>query len=103
MRALLATFASLPTWARRAIYSIGIALLACLLVWIWLRAHDRRVVERHEAEVTADVTKRDAAGDVAGTKAAGEQKATVEARNARASEAARDSEDPLRDGLKALK
>lgn len=102
MPALLATFAALPTWARRAIYYIAIALLACLLIWIWLRGHDRRVIERHEAGITAEVTKRDAAGDVAGTKVSSEQKAAVEAQNARASEAARNSDDPLRDGLNTL-
>lgn len=42
MPALLATFAALPTWARRAIYSIGIVLLACLLIWLWLKGHDEK-------------------------------------------------------------
>lgn len=90
---------TLPRWAWALIAATALALAFAG----WLALHDRKVIRDHETAVTADVTTRDAAGDAAGAERAEGVRERVEAGNARASEAARQSQDPLRDGLEALR
>lgn len=82
--------------------SIGLVLIlvgAWKLFW-W--QHDRGVIAEHEAEITAQVIEASASASVAALEAAASTKAEVEAVNAKARAAAAKSDDPLRDGLKAL-
>lgn len=108
MTPLIALFArwGLPEWVRRPL-AIATAIIAvaslCGLLWsCWLRSHDAEVIADHETKVTAQVIEASASASIAAVEAAAVAKSEVEAGNAKARAAAAKSDDPLRDGLKAL-
>lgn len=100
---IFAWFTALPRGAKLALAALAGLLLAWALWSLWLRSHDRAVIERHEEAITAQTSERssDAAADA--TEAVADTKGRVEDGNAAARKAAEESEDPLANGLRALK
>ncbi len=50
LTAARAWLTALPNGVRRLIYGAGLAIIAALLVWWWMKAHDERVIEKHQSE-----------------------------------------------------
>lgn len=100
---IFAWFTALPRGAKLAIAAVVGVLLAWGLWAVWLGNHDAAVIERHEEGVTAEVERKDEAGDTAARETAAAEKSTVERQNDQARKAADGSDDPLRDGLRALR
>lgn len=82
---------------------IGLVMAAVALLWLTKTIYDRSVIREHEREIVIEVERKTAKGNAAATEAANATKADVEEGNRRASEAAKDSDDPLRDGLRELR
>lgn len=89
-------------WAARGVV-FGLALLALYLAYSWAwdrgRGHERARWEAAAAKIEA----ADAKADAAGTVTAAETKGQFDATNKAAQDAARDSSDPLRDGIGELR
>lgn len=103
MPGALIWFRALPQWIRNAAYGLAIALLAVVLFLWWLHAHDRKVIDQHEAKIDAQVSEAVAQGSEAASQTVTETKTDVEAQNAKARDAAKGSDDPLKAGLEKLK
>jgi hypothetical protein len=99
---IFAWFTALPRSAKLALAALAGLLLAWGLWSLWLRSHDRAVIERHEEAITAKTSERasDAAADA--TKAVADTTARVEQENEDARNAADGSDDPLRAALDSL-
>lgn len=59
-------FTSLPSGARKAAYAAALAIACAFLIWLWFRAHDANVIERHEMQ-------RESASNAAAVKSADER------------------------------
>lgn len=83
--------------------TFALAALALYLAYSWAwdrgRDHERARWEAVAAKIEAADTKADATG----TAKAGEVKKGIDDANQRAADAARNSDDPLRDGLNSLR
>lgn len=99
----IAWFTTLPRAVKLGLASLAGVLLAWGLWAVWLGKHDAEVIDRHEEGVTAEVERKDTAGDTAARETAAAEKSTVERQNDQARKAAEKSDDPLRDGLRALR
>lgn len=99
---IFAVFTALPRGAKLGIAAVAGLLLAWALWSLWLRSHDRAVIERHEEAITAKTSERasDAATDA--TEAVADTKARVDKENEDARNAADGSDDPLRAALDSL-
>lgn len=99
---IFAAFTALPRGVKLALAAFAGLLLAWGLWSLWLRSHDRAVIERHEEAITAKTSERasDAATDA--TEAVADTKARVEQENEDARNAADGSDDPLRAALDRL-
>jgi len=92
-----------PERFRRIAGYVGLALACITLLWLAKALYDRSLIAVHDAKQETAVIKADAvADDVAGQVAASEQ-AKVEKENDNARKAANAGDDPLADGLRALK
>lgn len=78
-----------------------IALIAAWKLFWW--QHDSAVIEQHETEIAAQVIEASATASVAAVEAATDKRNEVEHGNDNARRAARNSGDPLRDGLNSLR
>lgn len=99
---IFAAFTALPRSAKLVLAAVAGILLAWALWSLWLRSHDRAVIERHEEAITAKTSERasDAAADA--TEAVADTKGRVEQENEDARNAADGSDDPLRAALDSL-
>lgn len=92
-----------PERFRRIAGYIGMAFAVIALLWLAKTLYDRSLIAEHDAKQESAVIKADAvADDIAGQVAASEQ-AEVEKENDDARKAAAAGDDPLADGLRALK
>lgn len=80
---------------------LGIAAIAAILGWLWL--HDRQVIAQDRLQATVEAQQRDAVADDRAGQVAASEAATIETENDNAREAAAGSDDPLADGLRALR
>lgn len=103
LTSLATRFLALPKWLRNAIYVALGALALWLAFTLWLHFHDRSIIREHEAEITEQVGQKTRAADAAATEASDRTVDDIAAGNQRASEAAKDSDDPLADGLRELR
>lgn len=63
---LLVRLLAAPAWLRWALAAIALLILAALLWTLWLRSHDAKVIDTHEAAISSDVAKAtNAANDTA--------------------------------------
>lgn len=99
---IFAWFTALPRNAKLALAALAGLLLAWGLWSLWLRSHDRAVIERHEEAITAKTSERasDAATDA--TEAVADTKGRIKQENEDARNAADGSDDPLRAALDSL-
>lgn len=99
---IFAVFTALPRGAKLALAALAGLLLAWGLWSLWLRSHDRAVIERHEEGISAQTSERasDAAADA--TEAVADTKGRIEQENEDARNAAAGSDDPLRAALDSL-
>lgn len=98
---ILALFRTLSLLQRIGV-TVGL-ILAAWGAWVWFwHHHDNAVIENHEAAITEAVATASAEASVAATEAVTETRNKVENDNDKARKAARDSSDPLRDGLRSL-
>lgn len=99
---IFAWFTALPRSAKLALAVIAGLLLAWALWSLWLRGHDRAVIERHEEVIEAQTSERasDAAADAA--EAVAETKGRIDKENEDARKNADGSDDPLRAALDSL-
>lgn len=92
--------------ARKVPWQVWAVLGILVTAWVWGNhrydaGYDARSEEYRQAALEAVQKARKA--DAVGQGAADASKGAVEARNAKAREAAQGSDDPLRDGLEALR
>lgn len=99
---LAAAFGIAKRIPREVWYLLGVALFLWWFSGIqYDRGYDKRTAEYETARL--EVIEKARKADAVGVSKAQAGKAATEAGNERAREAARDSEDPLRDGLGALR
>lgn len=99
---IFAWFTALPRSAKLALAVIAGLLLAWALWSLWLRGHDRAVIERHEEVIEAEVERKAGEASEAAADAAAATKSDVEKTNDEARKAADGSDDPLRAALDSL-
>ena len=92
--------------ARKVRLWVYVAIAALVAIWLWGNSrydagYEARSEEYRQAALEAAQKARKA--DAVGQGAADASKGAVEAGNAKAREAAQGSDDPLRDGLEALR
>lgn len=98
-----AAFRALPRAVQTAAWVLLAAFAAVLAFLLWLRAHDKAVIAKHEATIEAQADEILELAAKAAASAAAQERGRIEAGNDRAREAAAVSDDPWRDGLGALK
>lgn len=99
MTAFLAALLALPRWAK---ITAGITLLLTL-AFILHKCAVRDAVEADRDASNAEATTTAREADQSAQEAAEGKSSEVQAGNAKASEAAKGSDDPLGDGLRALR
>lgn len=97
-----AAFRALPATVQKAAWAIFAAFAAVLAFLLWLRAHDKAVIAKHEATIEAQADEILELAAKAAASAAAQERGRVEAGNDRAREAAKGSDDPWRAGLGVL-
>ena len=104
MTAILAMFArwGLPEWIRKPVAYAGAILTLFALLWLLKGCYDDSVIDKHEAGIAAQVQIQTSEAAVQSSAAVTAKQTEVEKRNDEARKAARDSSDPLRDGLNRL-
>jgi hypothetical protein len=96
-------FAALPRGAKLAIAAVVGVLLAWALWSLWISHHDAAVIDQHEGKIDAEVERKTGEASEAAADAAATTRSDVERGNDKARGAAAESDDPLADGLRALK
>ena len=82
---------------------IGMAFAVIALLWLAKAFYDRSLIAEHDAKQDAAVIKADAIADDKAGQVSASQAARIEKENNDARKAAAGSDDPLADGLRALK